>query len=307
MIVTSKRCFLNKFIQWYPAEVILNANYYLPDEQPPSNGVNISVDRRRNSYGEIEEVEGVSATFTSGYETLGSMFHVRYAKELDPSSFCAQKVMGEITDKDFIPPEVRYMDHLKKGDVMQSIYHAIFGSMLQGNNLQILVIDDDAMAKRFGHIMCQYLSMIFGVDIEFIDPAFRPDCRGQVQYKGDKEMGMRMAKYLEDQRTLSQFNEAVTQSNARHSLSNVQNFLKSFEAPELMEIYNLIFPEAPLPRGNYTADQLREIIIQFTTQNVNLDVNSFANVLLQHDWQSIVYDRAAREAEDFGYDDTGLF
>ena len=54
MIVTSKRCFLNKFIEKYPAETILNANYYIADKQPTGGGTMITPDLRRNEFGQLE-------------------------------------------------------------------------------------------------------------------------------------------------------------------------------------------------------------------------------------------------------------
>ena len=56
MIVTSKRCFLNKFIQKYPAEIVLNANYYIADKQATGSGTMITPEIRRNEFGQLENI-----------------------------------------------------------------------------------------------------------------------------------------------------------------------------------------------------------------------------------------------------------
>lgn len=300
MIVTSKRCFLNKFIQRNTVETVLNANYYIGDKAKTNASVNPNI--VRNEYGEIEEV---SSTYTFGSsDNFGSSYHVRYAKILNPEPYNAEYVMGE-TDG-FSCAEERYINHLQHEDTMIRTFDFLFGAPLQGNGLQILIFEDDENVKKFGHILCQFLSMTFGVDIIFIDPAFRPDCRGVTTYTGNKQQGMINSKLLSDRNTISRFNQALSQSEYHHSLSNVREFLDSFTGMELMEIYNLLFPNAPLPQGNYTDDQLREIIIYHTTSGKVIDSNALSNVLIQHDWDHVT-SRMSNEEYDFSIDDTGLF
>lgn len=308
MILTSKRCFLNKFIQMYPAEVILNANYYMADDgKKQGNKTNVNPNIRRNEYGEIVEDQQIEATYTSGVgvENMGSMYHVRRSNILNPEGYNAEYVMGGSTDG-FNSPEERYINHLQKKDTMISVYNFLFGSQLQGNGLQILIFEDAPNIKKFGHIMCQFLSMTYGVDIIFLDPAYRPDCRGQVHYMGNKQQGIINSKFLNDCNTVAKFEQAVSQSEYHHSLSNIQEYLGNFNAEELMNIYNLLFPDAPLPQGNYTEDQLREILIYRATAGRVVDASALANVLVQNDWDAVL-SRMSSEAEDFGLDDTGLF
>ena len=309
MIVTSKRCFLNKFIQMNSAETVLNANYYMADDGKKKSTTNINPNIRRNEYGEIiEEPSGtIEATYTSGVgaENMGSVFHIRRSNILNPEGYNAEYVMGQSNDG-FNSPEERYINHLQQKDTMIATFNFLFGHQLQGNGLQILIFSDCANLKRFGNILCQFLSMTYGVDIVFLDPAFRPDCRGQVNYTGNKQQGIVNSKFLMDCDTVSRFDAAIDQSRLRGTLSNVREFLQSFRGMELMNIYNLLFPNDPLPQGNYTDDQLREILIYRATEGQVIDSGQLANVLVENDWASVL-DRMSSEAEDFGLDDTGLF
>ena len=305
MIVTSKRCFLNKFIQRNSAETILNANYYLADANP-KNTTSMEPDRRRNAYGEIEE-----ASFTyssSGITGFGSTYYISFVKPLDPTPHNTSHKMGKDSSGVYRSPEELFINHLQNSDTALSVFNIVFGKQLQGNGLQILMYDSDKNIKRFGHIVCQFLSMTYGVDIIFLDPAFRPDCRGQVQYFGDKEQGLRMSRMLKDQQTLNDFADALAQTEATHSVTNLDTFLNNAieDAEGMMYLYNLLFPNAPLPSGNYTKEQLQGIIVQYATDGMITNGKRFENVLINTDWRSYVENRSAVEDIDFGADD-GLF
>ena len=300
MIVTSKRCFLNKFIQRNSAEVVLNANYYVADKDGTGSS-NVNPNIRRNEYGEIE-----ADTFTvTRADNIGSMYHIRYNRILNPEPYRAEYIMGSQTGENK-PAEEQFINHLKQLDTMNTTYRFLFGHELEGNGLQILIFEDDDNVLRFGHIVCQYLSMTFGVDIIFLDPAWRPQCNGYTKYQGNKEYGKQMCLMLSDYDMVDRFNQAVSESNFHHSMSNIREHLASYtDINDLMHLYNVLFPNAPLPPGNYSIDQLREIIMYNASPSIGLDSSALSNLLIQHDWTSII-DRMSSEAEDFGAD-TGLF
>lgn len=301
MIVTSKRCFLNKFIQRNTAEVVLNANYYVGDKEGVGKS-NMNPNMTRNEYGEIE----VDTFTVSRADSIGSMYHIRYNRILNPEPYCAEYVMGK-RDGDNKPPEELFINHLKQIDTMNTTYKFLFGHELEGNGLQLLMFEDDDNIKRFGHIICQYLSMTFGVDIIFLDPVWRPDCNGYRTYQGNKEYGAQVCSMLNDFDMVDRFNQAVSESSFHHSMSNIREHLGSYtDINSLMHLYNTLFPDAPLPPGNYSIDQLREILMYNASPKIGLDTSALSNLLIQHDWSSIL-DRMSREADDYGVDDTGLF
>ena len=71
-----------------------------------------------------------------------------------------------------------------------------------------------------------------------------------------------------------------------------------------MYLYGLLFPDDPIPPGNYTVDHIRELILYRTTSGMRTDTR-LPNLML-NSWQSVV-DRAEQESMDFSGDDTGLY
>ena len=305
MIVTSKRCFLNKFIQRNTPETVLNANYYVCDRVDNRSG-NSGIQTPnlvRNEYGEIED----TGSFTvETADQIGSIYHIRTDSILDPQSYTSHVLDGK---NEYKSGEERYINFLNNPDTMVRVFYFLFGHQLEGNGLQIAIFEDDENLLRFGHIACQYLSQVFGVDIIFLDPVWRPKCNGVPKYPGNKEYGAYVCNQLMDYSMKVKFGDAVAQSMSTHSLSNIREHLATFDIYKLMHLYNLLYPDAPLPEGNYSEDQLREILVYRASAGINTDITAFSNLLIQHDWSSIV-DRASQEAMDFSYDDgydSGLF
>ena len=306
MIVTSKRCFLNKFIQRNSAEVVLNANYYIADKKTATRKTNMNPNINRNEYGEIE-VDTDTFTISQG-DRMGSMYHIRYNSVLDPEPYKAEYIMGNTGGQgSYKSAEEHLMEHFRNEDTMVRTYNFLFGHQLEGNGLQILIFEDNENMLRFGHIICQYLSMTFGVDITYLDAAcHRKNCNGYPTYQGNKEYGAQVCAKLMDYDLVFKFNQAVSQSEYHHNTSNIREFLATKSITDLMYLYNLLYPDAPLPPGNYSEDQIREILVYRASLDINTDLTSFSNVLIQHDWCSVL-DRMSQEAEDYGMDDTGLF
>ena len=301
MIFTSKRCFLNKVIQRLPAETILNANYYILDRKAGNSTAMVNDNVRRNEFGQLESVNG---SFLTGTQMpMGSIYHIRYNTIIDPEPLRADNVMGQ--NDGFTCGEERFVSYLNKDSTIRGAYKFLFGDRLEGNGLQIAILEDDENTLRFGHIICQYLSMVFGVDIKFIDPAFRPTCRGMVEYIGVKE-NISTAEKIRKHQMVFEFNQAVSQSEQFHTLSNIREHLLGLELEDLMYLYTLLFPDDRLPPGNYSDDQMRELLMYRAGAGIPHDENAYSNLLIQHDWQSVV-DRNASEAFDFAQDDTGLF
>lgn len=299
MIVTSKRCFLNKFIQRNRPEVVLNANYYIGDKQPSGGGTMITPEIRRNEFGQLENL---GQNYTDTTVPMGSIYHIKYNKVLNPQSYVAEQLMainGNITAED------RLINHFQKQSTILRTYKFLFADKLEGNGLQILIFEDHKNMWRFGHLICQFLSTMFGADIVFIDAACTPKCNGYPEYKGSQQ-GLSNIVKIRQYDMIFNFEQAITQSQHAGSLSNINTHLAQYDINDLMYLYNLMYPNAPLPPGNYSEDQLREILIYRATAGTFADTETTSNLLIQHDWEAII-ERMSSEAEDFASDDTGLF
>ena len=315
MIVCSKRVFLNVITQMYSADVLLNANYYIGDpNQSKKTFVNNEVGIDTGS-GQIVR-RNRKVTDKDEIETAMGPYHICSDTCLDPTPFIVQFVMGSQSSDD---PVGDYIKYLNFPDTLWNVYSFLFRKQLEGNGLQILMFEDHKQLWKFGHLICQYLSYNFGCDITFVDKAVVNVCEGYTEYKGNKQVAMKLIKDLNDYSTIESFAESVTQSSSRGNMTNIETYLSGLSFNDLMYLYNLLYPEAPLPPGNYTIDQIKGIIIgrvgdsiQFNPRAVMKDDESFNNLLI-HNWQSVLdeFENATVEEvfgeDEYPGDDSGLF
>ena len=296
MIVTSKRCYLNILTQLWPAERLLNANYYIGDQQAMNGYALINDEVEFNQFGQLIRRNDTK----DAVQSFGGKYNIVYSTCLNPEPFKVDYQHAIGMDASQISSEERFIeDHLNNPDVFLAVYKTFFKLPLAGNGIQILIFNDDENVKQFGHIICQYLSINFGVDIVFLDPKFRKNCRGYEFYQGNKELGKKTVKDVRDYEYLFDFNQAVEQAHYTGSLIGLQTYLAVYDFDELMYLYNLVFPNDPIPPGNYTPDHIREILIARTT--VDIDKNAVMSNMLLQNWSSIV-DRMDTENRDFGQD-----
>lgn len=293
MIVTSKRCFLNVLVQLWQPERILNANYYVGDQNATNGFASFNDQIGYNEFGQLiskSDPNSVSTPFST-------QWHVRMAKYLDPEPFRAQQIIVGANESEYDSPEERFVkSHLNNPDTLLNVYNFLFKDQLEGNGIQILIFNDDPNLLQFGHIICQYLSINFGVDITFIDPAYRPNCRGYTKYYGDKAVGMKTIKDIRDYDLLFNFSQAVSQSSFFNTVHNLRTFLEEMDFERTMYLWTLLWPNDPLPPGNYTLDHVREMIIGRCSDTAAAS-KRLPNLMV-NDWQT-VYDRAEREEMDF--------
>lgn len=255
MIVTSIRCFMNVLTQLWSAEQLLNANYYICDLEGPSNIASFTSEV--NKYGDQYEEKPV----TTVAKLIDSCkYNIGYSRVLDPETYKTRFLMGQYGD--CTSAFDVFVNHLNNVETMIEVYNFIFNKRLGGNGIQILVFFDDDNLLEYGNIICQYLAKNFGVDIIFIDPQYRPNCRGCVEYKGDVEFATKNIHDLRDVKLLNDFNRAISISDMNSSNSNIMVFLSDFNFNDLIYLYNLLYPGDPLPPGNYTEDYLRQILIE---------------------------------------------
>lgn len=299
MIVISKRCFLNILVQLWQPQRILQANYYVGDQQATNGFATFNDQISINEYGQMiskSDPSNVAVPFSS-------QWHIKMNKCLDPEPFRTQQLIMGVDESEYGSAEERYIAHLNNPDTFLNVYNFLFKDQLEGNGLQILMFNDDPNLLQFGHIVCQYLSINFGVDIIFIDPQYRPNCRGYTTYYGDKALGQKTLKDVRDYDLLFNFHQTFSQSSFYNSTHNLSVFLSGLGEEDTMYLYNLLFPNDPLPPGNYTIDHIRQIIIGRCSENMHQ--NSMPNLMI-NDWQSVLA-RAERESEDCSGDDTGLY
>lgn len=276
MIVTSKRCYLNILTQICDKDTLLKANYYMCDSRSPTGGLSLSNSMRYNEDGQLVMDDVIGHT-----PPAFSQYNITYgAGELDPTPYVSNVLMG--LGDTYHNPVDRFIDHLNHTETKIAVYNMLFKKKLAGNGLQILIFSEDDFVKDFAYIVCGYLASNFGADITFIDPQYRPDVKGNVVYNGDKVYAENNIKDLRDMQLLLEFNQAVTQCGGPESIGNLTTYLNAFDVRQLIYLYNLLFPDAPLPPDNYTSDHIKQIIIGRVTATMPKH-NLFSNIVYSSD------------------------
>lgn len=303
MIIVSKRCYLNILTQLLDRDTLIHANYYILDQTRPNRAASL---QDRLDIGPDGELIMKEACYTSS-SSMGR-YNVKYgAGELDPTPFMTNLTSG-IMGQDNTPYEM-FLKQIMSPSFMLGIYQFMFKDKVQGNGVQFGIICDDKVCQYFGHLICLFLSNNFGCDINFIDPKYRPRVIGRDFYPGNKTNAEKTILDLRDLESINYFKAAMSQTTYDESVSNIRVWLSYMDFPQLIHLYNLLFPNDPLPPNNYSIADLIEIIVgrsldEMRIKKSNYDSDSDIGSLLYstNDWYETV-ERYNREADDFAQDD----
>lgn len=285
MIFTSKRCFLNVLTQMLTADQLIHANYFIGDSKSQIGGLRpqrVNINSDGSTY-----YDNTPHSAFNAYE-----IHVSDVFNLDKECTALMTGYTEESTKD---KEIQ--DYLNNPKTFLTVYNFLFREPLKHSSLQILMLEDDSNTMRYGNMICQYLSYNFGVDITYIDPLFRKRAIGQSKYVGNRQVGMKTISDIKDYSVLKQFEDHVTTALAMNSVSNLKEYLHGFTREELIRLWFLLFPNAPLPPGNDTS-VLSSAIIEYTLSSIDpVGFNNAVNKYKQG-WES-VRQRAAQEIDDW--------
>ena len=255
MILCSKRVYLNVLTQLWDRDTLLNANYYILDQNNTGlsgAGTKISYDENGNLVQERNDDSSFSM----------SKYNIKSIRDnaLDPTVYRTTLLtsVGE-TPEEAICKHV--IAELEKDANKYLIWDALFSSELKGNKIQVGIYLDDETLIDFGNLICQYLSHNFGCDVIFLDAMCRKHVFGQSFYPGNKQNGLRMSDYLRDYKLLDDFRLNLTTSMSSTSAHNLDVWMSRLDWDTLVRIYNLLFPNEPLKPGDYTPEMLKQIII----------------------------------------------
>lgn len=254
MIVCSKRAFLNILTQLMDVNTLLNANYYIADQTTRNGLAQLADQISINSDGEY--------IIDSHVETTGmtlNPYHVLYGDDtLSPSTLMA-KVMVERRN---MSVEDMFKEQLMQKDNMLNVYRFLFKDTPKGNGLRILIYVNDS-SMSLVHIVCEYIAYLFGENVTFIDKQYRNDIPGQVQYIGNKQKAMEVVQELRDYNMMKDILDLASNYQYGYQGSNnIEVYFNSYTVPQLFYIYEHLFPNEPLPIGNYTKEHIVHIIMR---------------------------------------------
>ena len=259
MIVTSLRCYLNILTQIMPKEELLKAQYYICDTVDKSKHVSTEDMVYNVETGQYEYRSGIQtiATTASEYclkytESNVTLNISKYLTDfdIDIDKFCNSK-----------NPVDRFNYVIHKEEFVMAFYNE-FIEHIKADKLVIMIFMDEQSVSLIGHDVCEYLSNIFGQDVTFIDPQYRPNVRGRVSYVGDKVAAEKNVKFIREKSAAIGFVNAITQSNYGECANNITSFLSYYETfEELIWLHDLLWPDNPLPADHYTISDIKQIII----------------------------------------------
>jgi hypothetical protein len=259
IFIVSKRVFLNVICPLSKKEDLLNANYYIADCAAPDRpGDYIGGDYMIDENGQVCEMSSPSSSPIAIIQTSG--YNINYgSSELNPSIYATTFLHGN-TDIESMRRD--YYKHLMSYNVMTDIQNRIYLTERKGNGLLFLIYYDDENIIIYGDLIAQYLAKNFGEDVTFVDPKYRECVKGQYLYKGDILNARYIFTQLKDAQLLFGFTQATTNSfSPDESIANMNNFLLSYNMDELIRLYQLVWPDDPLPPNRYTISDMKEIII----------------------------------------------
>lgn len=302
MILTSKLCFLNQLIHHLPLEDIRNANYYILDCRSPSGNASL-VDQV-----EYDEETGtmVPVKDTPGIFSALSKYKVFYSTdELDPTSLSTQLLTG-IKSYSSDPIE-NFLKRLSTTASMISIYDFLYLNKTDG--LKILIYYNPTYAAVYGHHVAKFLARNYGSDITFLDAVSRgpaakekyrlqhpnvsmddldrmfPEKYGQSFFPGDTERAKKVLSDILDANIVINIRQMLTAFGPEESTNNLIAYLAPLsDFKSIIKVYELLFPNNPLPPGNYTVDQIKEIIIGKATESMSSDTSIMNNLYTVNDF-----------------------
>ena len=274
MILCSKIAFLNVLTQLMDYDTLLGSTYYTPDAgimaQSRGRAVNLGETYKFDASGSlVQETTNLSAM---------TQFNIySYCPTLDPlvfSNHISFDIAGANTQEEI------FVNSLKTDDSLLAVYKWFVKQVPDNDaSMRILLYENHKTLWRYGAIIADYMSSMFGFDVIYIDRIYNPHIPGNKMYSGNAENAKRLIEYLSKKEIEDQFNNVNTlfgsgELGSDEPLNNLNTLLFDKNFPELLRIYQTLFPNEPLPAGNYTETRMREII---TGKLIERNHHIFAN------------------------------
>ncbi len=298
MIVTSKRCFLNVLTQYTDISTLIKAHYYILDCKSPDMAM---MGNSRLEY----DMDGQLKMYS--LDPVLTKYNIKYGDgELDPTQFITNVMVG--AGSNYEDPYERFRKHLLDKYTLIKVYSNLFKYKLNG--LQIIVIYNDEIVQNFGNMICEYLSNIFGADIEFLDAVCRPHIvKGKQNYVGNKQNALLYINKIRDEEEKQAYEMCLSHSSYESTTANLSSRLGKYETfEEIIHLYELLFPNNPLPPDNYTVDQIKQIIIGLSIKNNQMPKDDDYKELYTTSTEYLdLISRYENESADFSLDDSELY
>ena len=258
-------------------DTLLGSTYYTPDA-----GIMTQTRGRAVNLGEtykFDEITGaiVQETTNLSGSTMTHFNIYSYCPTLDPLVFdnhISFDIAGVNTQEEM------FINNLKADKALLQVYKWFVKNVPDNDaSMRILMYENHKTLWKYGAIIADYMSSMFGFDVIYIDRIYNPHIPGNKMYSGNAENAKRLIEYLSKKEIEEQFDNVNTlfdsgDFGSDEPLNNLNTLLYDKNFPELLRIYQTLFPNEPLPAGNYTESRMREII---TGKLIDRNRNKFMN------------------------------
>ena len=294
---------MNAMIPTMEKEILLSSHYYILD---------VVDDRYSNSvsYGSSGEIQVHKHKFNNNYR-------IEYVHEIfnpEPHTSDIQYINTPggpcLANK-----QVSYMKHLMNSDTKYKVYNTMFSSNQITEYPKIMIMFDEENIINYGSMIATYMSNVFGVDIDFIDEALRPNVFGikSGHYVGNVNQGRKTIRECKNGKLFKDIKLMIDENSKENTLSNLMSQLSGYTTEDLIYIYNVIFPDKPLCAGTYTRDDMFTILTESMCSEIDFrsgygydDINEHIGTYEQQltDWERMLEDdyryELLEEAHDAG-------
>ena len=240
--------------------VLLNANYYIADCRRPS----IIDDSTDDVVWNKEEQRWERKK--SNEIKKATQYNIKYGKSgiLDVGPYVTSLLSDGIDSPAAL--EKRIWDYLHSFNIMRSVYEEIYLAPRKGNGLLFIIYYSDEIIINEGRLVAQFLADNFGEDIIFVDPTYRSYVKGQSKYVGNKENAKRVEKDIRETSMFVGFKAimkaAIKKGDVLEYISDLQSYMATYSFKDVIDLYNILWPNDPLPAGNYTTEEIKDLIIE---------------------------------------------
>lgn len=250
MILTSFRCYMNAIIPMTDKETLLGTHYYILDS---------TEDRFSNS---IEyDLQGEMKINTP---RCNNNYRIEYCPDIfNPQPHTSSIQYIGVPGGDCIEnKQVSYIKHLMNSDTKYKVYNKLFAPESVTEYPKMLIMFDEKNIVDYGPIIAVYMSSVFGVDIQFMDEALRPNIFGIKDgfYPGDVEQGKKTIRECKNAKLKKDIELMISETSREDTISNLIASFSNYTTEDLIYIYNSIFPDKPLYAGMYTKEDMFKIL-----------------------------------------------
>lgn len=290
MLLMSLRCYINCMVPTTEKDVLLKSQYYILDVSKGSS-YDTSDSISWTEYGDI----------VKNAPPQNNNYRITYVNVMNPAPHTGnEQYIRTPGGPSLINKQAGYLKHLMNSDTMIKVYNELFNTNETIDYPVILLMFSEHYIIEYGHIIANYLSNVFGEDVTFLDPTLRPNVPGNRNgfYPGNKATGSKNRLMCRNKKLMKDMSLMLDSTSRESTETNIINQLACYTVPDMINLYNTIYPDKPLHAGYYTKQDMIDIIIGSITRDMHFSTSTdeeYRNEVAEYeqqltDWEQLQED-----------------